>query len=605
MIKCPNCGTKNKDKSRYCKKCGSSLKTSKENQYIGLWKRYFQFLACPSSFSKAMLALVSIYIVPSLLALPILLVVGIISMLMRNLWFTYSLTFIINFESFLLFFTIFYYIILFFSKRPLCQLFTALTIISLLFALLSTPPTMAKQCENISDQECIEKAIATQNTSLCNETGNRKVECYSQIALTQKNLELCNKLEENEKIDCKIRVFRELAKNPDCKTKPCSLEKLYSLQEEYNFHLTEQDTWAREALKPKFELTEEEFQLALAYAKNQISDCEALPTLKKECYNAFASSKPDFNYELCDRLGKDYEACYQLAAINLHDYNICDKLPKGKTKHHCYQKTIGCSYIACEKMFDNLSDQRKCITEGTGGKCNENFPLYAPESCDAAYRIVYNPKRNRIIQECYWNIIKKQNGPSIYCERLSETEKDNCYLYTGRRDLNLEDCKKAGTQKEACLEYVTHVLPKNKIEEYINKLDDLVQLNYQLSINAKIPWTDTKIQLKEGNKVSIIAQGTVHFPREYSPNGRADWNGTHPQNTCPTIAPGSLIGKIGDDGKCFFTGEKKEFTSDKNGQLYLGANDSVYGDNKGAWTVSIKVIKENEFKKWLIEKMKN
>ena len=125
-----------------------------------------------------------------------------------------------------------------------------------------------------------------------------------------------------------------------------------------------------------------------------------------------------------------------------------------------------------------------------------------------------------------------------------------------------------------------------------------------LSIPANQPWTDTSISVTAGQPVSISASGSIYVGALSNPSldyespqgsGVVFANGygcsVNPGTRFPHIAPGlacwSLIGKVGADGVPFQVGASVQLSAPASGELYLGVNDNVFGDNSGSWTATI------------------
>jgi hypothetical protein len=114
-----------------------------------------------------------------------------------------------------------------------------------------------------------------------------------------------------------------------------------------------------------------------------------------------------------------------------------------------------------------------------------------------------------------------------------------------------------------------------------------------IAVNGNQPWTDTGINVKKGDLVSFAATGQVRVATGDSPDVVADPNGANnfpaPRNNypLPTMAVGGLIAKVGND-KAFGIGTLTHAISmPENGRLYLGVNDDGFGDNSGAFYVTI------------------
>jgi hypothetical protein len=101
-------------------------------------------------------------------------------------------------------------------------------------------------------------------------------------------------------------------------------------------------------------------------------------------------------------------------------------------------------------------------------------------------------------------------------------------------------------------------------------------------------WTTTEVLLSVGDKVEISASGGVSMGpgwRPTPPEGKPDCKGRRfPANTLPCW---SLIGRIGRNGKIFYVGDHIAFSASTSGQLLLGVNDDILGDNSGAWTATV------------------
>ncbi|MFQ5637564.1 MAG: hypothetical protein ACE5IR_06165 [bacterium] len=130
-------------------------------------------------------------------------------------------------------------------------------------------------------------------------------------------------------------------------------------------------------------------------------------------------------------------------------------------------------------------------------------------------------------------------------------------------------------------------------------------------------WTDTGIDVKVGQTISISAEGEVYG--HYNPPERV-WGPLGPEGQTDESAdslwmlPGSpkiaLIAKIGEDGTPLKIGASASFSTERKGRLFLGVNDRVYlhpsdhhyvegesrqmhtgcyEDNKGQFTVQLRV----------------
>ena len=108
-----------------------------------------------------------------------------------------------------------------------------------------------------------------------------------------------------------------------------------------------------------------------------------------------------------------------------------------------------------------------------------------------------------------------------------------------------------------------------------------------LTVQARDAWTNTGIDVREGDTLSFVTEGTV----SWGP-GRADTaagEANSPNNSRRPISNrpgGALIGRIGND--TFFIGsEEGAFRARSSGRLYLGINDDHLTDNSGSFSVRV------------------
>ncbi|NNE28472.1 MAG: hypothetical protein HKN16_02475 [Saprospiraceae bacterium] len=98
-------------------------------------------------------------------------------------------------------------------------------------------------------------------------------------------------------------------------------------------------------------------------------------------------------------------------------------------------------------------------------------------------------------------------------------------------------------------------------------------------------WFDTGVALKNGSSITINSTGTWRL----GPGPRA-CNGNGLTNFPPFKGHlyGTLMAKIGRNGKPFKIGANYQGKANATGRLFLGNNDSNSADNSGSLTVSIK-----------------
>jgi hypothetical protein len=119
-------------------------------------------------------------------------------------------------------------------------------------------------------------------------------------------------------------------------------------------------------------------------------------------------------------------------------------------------------------------------------------------------------------------------------------------------------------------------------------------------VRASQSFTDTGVNLTQGQHVSITATGRARYSSGSPTVSAAGLRFTNPACTgaqyagaaaIPFVAPGlpcySLIGRIGNTPIIFEVGKSCTLVAPQNGELYLGFNDSYYGDNSGGFTAVI------------------
>lgn len=107
-------------------------------------------------------------------------------------------------------------------------------------------------------------------------------------------------------------------------------------------------------------------------------------------------------------------------------------------------------------------------------------------------------------------------------------------------------------------------------------------------------WTDTGVNVNSGDRLEIVAEGTIVLSNNNNGNDTANAAGAFSQRRAqgapvPTAPAGALIARIGD-GQPFVLGSE-EWSSRvyQSGRLYLGVNDDFLGDNRGEFRVRLGV----------------
>jgi len=123
-----------------------------------------------------------------------------------------------------------------------------------------------------------------------------------------------------------------------------------------------------------------------------------------------------------------------------------------------------------------------------------------------------------------------------------------------------------------------------------------------IRVSATEPWTDTGINVRPGDSVTVIASGLVAVeaggrippkaPGGFAPDCRAAasiYGGRFGVFPAPQLPCWSLIGRIGGNGAIFEVGARGTFQARSDGRLLLGINDDSLANNSGFWTAAITV----------------
>jgi hypothetical protein len=114
-------------------------------------------------------------------------------------------------------------------------------------------------------------------------------------------------------------------------------------------------------------------------------------------------------------------------------------------------------------------------------------------------------------------------------------------------------------------------------------------LRRDVRVAATTQWVNTGITVRAGDNVYFDASGEVHWGpnREDGPVGERN-SPSNPGRPIPASPAAALIGRVGDRGTPFLNGDQPgPYRMRNSGQLFLGINDDVLTDNRGAFTVTI------------------
>jgi small nuclear ribonucleoprotein (snRNP)-like protein len=111
-------------------------------------------------------------------------------------------------------------------------------------------------------------------------------------------------------------------------------------------------------------------------------------------------------------------------------------------------------------------------------------------------------------------------------------------------------------------------------------------------VPANQGWTDTGMNVTQGQRISIQATGQIRWSANptdtASPDGSPGVNQadrrTYP---VPTMGVGGLIGRVGNARPFPIGSNNSSVVMPQAGQLYIGINDSHVQDNSGSYSVTI------------------
>jgi hypothetical protein len=119
-----------------------------------------------------------------------------------------------------------------------------------------------------------------------------------------------------------------------------------------------------------------------------------------------------------------------------------------------------------------------------------------------------------------------------------------------------------------------------------------------VSVAGNEPFTDTGVDLKKGDKVTVTATGKVRpsvtDPNVFAtPDGVANRPDLRQYNVIPNVNHSGLMGWIGDNGAPFPVGSRDEFVAPKAGRLFFGINDKGVENNDGKFQATVTVTSKS------------
>jgi hypothetical protein len=109
-------------------------------------------------------------------------------------------------------------------------------------------------------------------------------------------------------------------------------------------------------------------------------------------------------------------------------------------------------------------------------------------------------------------------------------------------------------------------------------------------VQANQPWADTGIQVRSGDQVTFHVTGQIVTQKGLAPTGPEGVQG-HTSQTypMPAMQVGAVIGRVANGQPFPIGSQQTPITMQSDGTLQLGINDDYFGDNTGAFSVTIQV----------------
>ena len=100
-------------------------------------------------------------------------------------------------------------------------------------------------------------------------------------------------------------------------------------------------------------------------------------------------------------------------------------------------------------------------------------------------------------------------------------------------------------------------------------------------------WVDTGLDVKRGDRVAVNSSGQIQVSRgsATTPAGSRVLSSNYP---VPAMGGGGLIAKVGDGAPFAVGAGSHQITMPEDGRFLLGINDDEFGDNSGAFSVTVR-----------------
>jgi hypothetical protein len=110
----------------------------------------------------------------------------------------------------------------------------------------------------------------------------------------------------------------------------------------------------------------------------------------------------------------------------------------------------------------------------------------------------------------------------------------------------------------------------------------------EVNVQARTQWTDTGVNVRNGQMVYFEASGRVRWGRDRQDGPEGEDNSPrNPSRPIPGRPAAALIGRVGDDAPFFIGSDVEGVRVRGSGTLFLGINDETLDDNSGSFHVTV------------------
>src|SRR5262245_20154174 len=110
----------------------------------------------------------------------------------------------------------------------------------------------------------------------------------------------------------------------------------------------------------------------------------------------------------------------------------------------------------------------------------------------------------------------------------------------------------------------------------------------EVNVQARTQWTDTGVNVRNGQMVYFEASGRVRWGRDRQDGPEGENNSPrNPSRPIPGRPAAALIGRVGDDVPFFIGNDAEGVRVRGSGPLFLGINDETLDDHSGSFRVPV------------------